>query len=536
MLTKTNSLIHLISTPVIITDVAFRFVDANEAAQNLLALSEQTLQGSILNFIDSIEEDLIKLINNKKQSLENIRLLNVSNLLIDKSWTLKASRYELNQDEEGYCFLLEESQEEKFKSIEKERDFYKELLDNMPADVGVFNENQKYLYVNPHAIKDPEMRKWIIGKDDFDYCKARNLPTTIAKDRRNKFKDFIKNKSTYYTFEETSERNNVASHNLRIVYGFYNPDGSFKYALGYGINIDQLKNYELINIRQQSAIEISNDGIALLDGNGQYTYVNNALVKMLGLKSSKYMIGRNWREFFPESEVSHLADDVYPILLEKNFWRGEAYGYKLNSNEKIIVELTMNLMPDKGIVCICRDVTERKHQEEQLKRLALVARNTNSMVIISDANSKIEWVNDAFTSNTGYSLEDIRGREPRTIFNGPETDQQSIDKLREIELNQLSFSGEKLSYKKDGSTMWVYLIVNPIFNNNGDHILVEPININDLIESIGSNIDLLKIDCEGSDVDALLGCKYLLEEGAVKFISIEYSLINNKHHSGKLVT
>jgi nitrogen-specific signal transduction histidine kinase len=109
MLTKTNSLIHLISTPVIITDVAFRFVDANEAAQNLLALSEQTLQGSILNFIDSIEEDLLKLINNKNQSLENIRLLNVSNLLIDKSWTLKASRYELNQDEEGYCFVLEEN-------------------------------------------------------------------------------------------------------------------------------------------------------------------------------------------------------------------------------------------------------------------------------------------------------------------------------------------------------------------------------------------------------------------------------------------
>lgn len=40
-----------------------------------------------------------------------------------------------------------------------------------------------------------------------------------------------------------------------------------------------------------------------------------------------------------------------------------------------------------------------------------------------------------------------------------------------------------------------------IFNNSGDHILVDPININDLIESIGSNIDLLKIDCEGSELD-----------------------------------
>jgi FkbM family methyltransferase len=42
---------------------------------------------------------------------------------------------------------------------------------------------------------------------------------------------------------------------------------------------------------------------------------------------------------------------------------------------------------------------------------------------------------------------------------------------------------------------------NTIFNNNGEHILVEPININTLIESIGSNIDLLKIDCEGSELD-----------------------------------
>lgn len=42
---------------------------------------------------------------------------------------------------------------------------------------------------------------------------------------------------------------------------------------------------------------------------------------------------------------------------------------------------------------------------------------------------------------------------------------------------------------------------NTIFNNNGEHIVVEPININTLIESIGSNIDLLKIDCEGSELD-----------------------------------
>lgn len=42
---------------------------------------------------------------------------------------------------------------------------------------------------------------------------------------------------------------------------------------------------------------------------------------------------------------------------------------------------------------------------------------------------------------------------------------------------------------------------NDIFNNNGEKILVNTININDLIDSIDSYIDLLKIDCEGSELD-----------------------------------
>ena len=58
MLTKTNSIIYLISQPVIITDMDFNFVEFNNAAQNLFLLSEQTLQVSILNFISCNKNDL----------------------------------------------------------------------------------------------------------------------------------------------------------------------------------------------------------------------------------------------------------------------------------------------------------------------------------------------------------------------------------------------------------------------------------------------------------------------------------------------
>ena len=48
---------------------------------------------------------------------------------------------------------------------------------------------------------------------------------------------------------------------------------------------------------------------------------------------------------------------------------------------------------------------------------------------------------------------------------------------------------------------------NDIFNNDGDKLLVNTININDLVESVGSYIDLLKVDCEGAELDIFKNIK-----------------------------
>lgn len=46
--------------------------------------------------------------------------------------------------------------------LEKQRKFYEDILNNMPADIAVFNPKHEYLFVNPRGIKDEELRKWII--------------------------------------------------------------------------------------------------------------------------------------------------------------------------------------------------------------------------------------------------------------------------------------------------------------------------------------------------------------------------------------
>ncbi len=54
-------------------------------------------------------------------------------------------------------------------------EFYKSILDNIPADIAVFDSEHRYLYVNPHGVKNKEIRQFLIGKTDYDYCELKNI-------------------------------------------------------------------------------------------------------------------------------------------------------------------------------------------------------------------------------------------------------------------------------------------------------------------------------------------------------------------------
>lgn len=86
-----------------------------------------------------------------------------------------------------------EQQIQKFESEQK--DFYKKILDRLPTDVAVFDKNHKYLYLNPAAIQNEELREFIIGKDDFEYAKHTNRNPRFAQDRRDRFTTAAKTKS-----------------------------------------------------------------------------------------------------------------------------------------------------------------------------------------------------------------------------------------------------------------------------------------------------------------------------------------------------
>jgi PAS domain S-box-containing protein len=108
-----------------------------------------------------------------------------------------------------------------------------------------------------------------------------------------------------------------------------------------------------------------------------------------------------------------------------------------------------------------------RRSEAEAQRLAMVASRTLNGVLITDAQGRIEWVNDGFTRITGYVIDEVRGRKPGELLQGPLTDPACIETMRKgLELHT-GFNVEVQNYHKSGRPIWLSVEVRPLRDDAG---------------------------------------------------------------------
>lgn len=113
------------------------------------------------------------------------------------------------------------------------------------------------------------------------------------------------------------------------------------------------------------------------------------------------------------------------------------------------------------------DERDAKHQLD-LKNRALSS--TAEGVTISDLNQPdhpIVYANEAFERLTGYSCDEALGRNCR-FLQGAETDQTTVEAIRQAVKQRKTVTVELLNYRKDGSEFWNRLSITPIANSAGE--------------------------------------------------------------------
>ncbi len=109
-----------------------------------------------------------------------------------------------------------------------------------------------------------------------------------------------------------------------------------------------------------------------------------------------------------------------------------------------------------------------KARTEELARLSMVASQTINGVIITDANGRVEWINEGFTRISGYTLEDMKGKKPGHLLQGENTSKRTSRRISEALRTKRAFSDEILNYTKDGDEIWLQISVNPLTDDEGN--------------------------------------------------------------------
>ena len=106
-------------------------------------------------------------------------------------------------------------------------------------------------------------------------------------------------------------------------------------------------------------------------------------------------------------------------------------------------------------------------QEEEARKLAIVAARTTNGVVLTDAEGRTEWINEGFTRLTGYYLHEILGRRPGDFLQGPATDQTVVAEIGQQLARGEGLVRQLLNYHKSGRPYFVQFEIQPIIDNQG---------------------------------------------------------------------
>ncbi len=242
-----------------------------------------------------------------------------------------------------------------------------------------------------------------------------------------------------------------------------------------GRDISEMKRVEMSLKESEAQLKLfvkhTPAAIAMFDDKLNYIVVSDRWYTDYGLEDQE-IIGKCHYDIFPE-----IKDNTDWLEFHKRALGGEIlkreHDYFVRSDGQL-EWLKWEIRPwfnyngrIGGIIMFTEVITERKKAEEEINRLAQVVEKTENLVVITDKNGLIEWVNEEFTKVTGYKSDEVLGKKPGDFLQGPETDPEIVKKISESIKNQKPVSTEMVNYTKNGEKYWVKLYISPSFDSDG---------------------------------------------------------------------
>jgi PAS domain S-box-containing protein len=222
--------------------------------------------------------------------------------------------------------------------------------------------------------------------------------------------------------------------------------------------------------------------IAVLDEKGEIVLTNRAwreFAENNGLSAEKAGTGVNYLEVVQKAsqedgkEVVKVHSQLVKMLSGKREHFSTEYPCHSPKQDRWFqMKASRFTHQERNTIVISHiDITRRIEYEMQLKTLneklrvtSLVAESTDNIVIVTNPAGMIEWVNHGFTRVSGYDFEEVIGRKPGDLLQGPETDHVVARHIGEALRDGNKVEGEILNYSKSGNPYWIEFEITPVYD------------------------------------------------------------------------
>ncbi|PSW05985.1 EAL domain-containing protein [Photobacterium lipolyticum] len=219
----------------------------------------------------------------------------------------------------------------------------------------------------------------------------------------------------------------------------------------------------------RSQFDLGNIGIAITHPEKSWLRVNPRLCEMLGY-SEEELLRRTW------PELSHPDDLQLDLEQFDCMLRGESDGYSLDKRfirkdgDIVYVHMTITCYRVDGkvqfVIAGMLDTSDRKHAEESMQLASMVYQNSSEAMVVTDSYGDIITTNPAFTEMTGYSLDEIKGKNPKILASNQQD--KGVYQGMYYALNTTGhWQGEIKSRHKNGETYIALLTINSIYSPDG---------------------------------------------------------------------
>lgn len=388
----------------------------------------------------------------------NLRFVTAKGNLI---WVRSIARAQMRDGKVVRCYgsfqniTVEYEQQE---AIREAKERFDVVVNNIPVVLCMVGQDKRFEWVNQGWLHELGWDVESMAERDmlFEFC-----PDS---DERQRYADFVRSGASGFRDFCLQRRDGTKVHmswaNVRLSNGK---------TIGIGQNISARKEIEAELQRTHAELEkffsVSVDMHCVAGLDGYFKRVNPAFSRILGYSENE-LLSRPILDFIHPDDLERTANEVRTLeIAQKGVAFENRYRHR-DGHYRILSWLSGRDEKTGLIYAAARDVTREREMERDLKQI-LAALDRSAIVAITDKKGKILSANQKFVELSGYSLEELIGKDHRIVNSGAHG-KEFIRDLWQTILAGKVWNGELQNRRKNGEPYWVQTCISPLYDPSGE--------------------------------------------------------------------